>query len=45
MREGLWPCVAGAVEAVCGDLDGPLLELLTAIEDALDERAARAASR
>ncbi|OOO21416.1 MarR family transcriptional regulator [Rhizobium sophoriradicis] len=31
----IWPCVAAAVADLCGDLDGPILEQLAAIEDGL----------
>ena len=32
-----WPRIAGAVTEVCGDLSGPLLDQLGAIEDRLSE--------
>lgn len=35
-KRDLWPQIEKAVQAVCGDLNGPLLEQLTAIEAALD---------
>lgn len=37
-KRDLWPRIAGAVADLCGDLDGPLLEQLSTIEEALDER-------
>ncbi|PDT26900.1 transcriptional regulator [Rhizobium sp. L9] len=33
----IWPRVAAAVADLCGDLDGPILEQLAAIEDGLAE--------
>jgi DNA-binding MarR family transcriptional regulator len=33
----VWPRVAAAVADLCGDLDGPILEQLAAIEDGLAE--------
>jgi DNA-binding MarR family transcriptional regulator len=35
-KRELWPQIEKAVQAVCGDLQGPLLEQLTAIEAGLD---------
>jgi len=31
----IWPRIAAAVADLCGDLDGPILEQLAAIEDGL----------
>ncbi|GAA3085559.1 hypothetical protein GCM10010520_35120 [Rhizobium viscosum] len=36
-KQKVWPRVAAAVADLCGDLDGPLLEQLAAIEDGLAE--------
>jgi DNA-binding MarR family transcriptional regulator len=34
-----WPEIEAAVRDLCGHLEGPLLDQLTAIEDALDEKS------
>jgi DNA-binding MarR family transcriptional regulator len=34
-KKEVWPRIAAAVEDLCGDLDGPLLDQLAAIEDGL----------
>lgn len=34
-RRDLWPRIAAAVADLCGDLDGPLLDQLSTIEDGL----------
>jgi DNA-binding MarR family transcriptional regulator len=36
-RQQVWPRIAAAVADLCGDLHGPLLEQLAAIEDGLSE--------
>ncbi len=36
-RQQVWPRIAAAVADLCGDLNGPLLEQLAAIEDGLAE--------
>jgi DNA-binding MarR family transcriptional regulator len=35
-RTSPWPEIEAAVRDLCGDAEGPLLDQLTAIEDALD---------
>jgi DNA-binding MarR family transcriptional regulator len=35
-KDTVWPRIAAAVEDLCGDLRGPLLEQLAAVEDGLD---------
>lgn len=37
-RRALWPRIAAAVADLCGDLDGPLLDQLSRIEDRLADR-------
>ena len=37
-KRDIWPSVAGAVAEICAGLDGPLLDQLTRIEEALAER-------
>lgn len=46
-KHDLWPRVERGVAEICAGLDGPLLEILTAIERALDDRPlqVRAAKR
>ncbi|MHC2455401.1 DNA-binding MarR family transcriptional regulator [Rhizobium leguminosarum] len=34
-KKVIWPRIAAAVADLCGDLDGPILEQLAAIEDGL----------
>jgi len=36
-KKSVWPRIAAAVADLCGDLDGPILEQLAAIEDGLAE--------
>jgi DNA-binding MarR family transcriptional regulator len=36
LKRELWPQIERAVAAICGDLDGPLLDQLTAIETGLE---------
>ncbi|TJW60583.1 MAG: hypothetical protein E5V29_29115, partial [Mesorhizobium sp.] len=35
-KREVWPRIEGAVQDLCADLSGPLLEQLAAIEDGLD---------
>lgn len=41
----LWPAIEAAVRRLCADLDGPLLDQLDALEDALAERPLDARAR
>lgn len=38
LKRTVWPRVEAAVAEICAGLDGPLLEQLTTIEEALDQR-------